>query len=119
MKKVMILSGAGLSAESGLKTFRDSGGLWEEYDVMEICSARGFKANRQKVLDFYNKRRAQLKECEPNEAHKIIARIKEKYGDKVAVLTQNVDDLLERAGCANVVHLHGFCQKFTANIVKK
>lgn len=108
MKRVMILSGAGLSAESGLKTFRDSGGLWEEYDVMEVCSDRGFRADRQKVLDFYDKRRAQLALCEPNEAHKMIARIKAKYKEQIAVLTQNVDDLLERAGCVDVVHLHGF-----------
>ncbi|MDO2409209.1 SIR2 family NAD-dependent protein deacylase [Campylobacter magnus] len=119
MKKVMILSGAGLSAESGLKTFGDSGGLWEEYDIEEVCSARGFRANRQKVLEFYDKRRAQLKECETNEAHKIIARIKEKYGDKVAVLTQNVDDLLERAGCADVVHLHGFLPEIYCEHCKK
>ena len=98
MKKVLILSGAGLSAESGLRTFRDSDGLWEEYDIMEVCSARGFRANRQKVLDFYDKRRAQLAGCEPNEAHKMIARIKAKYPEQIAVLTQNVDDLLERAG---------------------
>ena len=108
MKKVLILSGAGLSAESGLRTFRDSGGLWEEYDIEEVCSARGFRANRQKVLDFYDKRRAQLAECEPNEAHKMIARLKERYGEQISVLTQNVDDLLERAGCQKVVHLHGF-----------
>ena len=108
MKKVLILSGAGLSAESGLRTFRDSDGLWEEYDIEEVCSARGFRANRQKVLDFYDKRRAQLAECEPNEAHRMIARIKAKYPEQIAVLTQNVDDLLERAGCADVVHLHGF-----------
>ena len=105
MKKVLILSGAGLSAESGLRTFRDSDGLWEEYDIMEVCSARGFRANRQKVLDFYDKRRAQLAECEPNEAHRMIARIKAKYPEQIAVLTQNVDDLLERAGCQKVVHL--------------
>lgn len=119
MKKVMILSGAGLSAESGLKTFRDSGGLWENYNVEEVCSARGFKANRQKVLEFYDKRRAQLKECEPNEAHKMIARVKEKYGKDIAVLTQNVDDLLERAGCVDVVHLHGFLPEIYCQHCKK
>ena len=108
MKKVLILSGAGLSAESGLRTFRDSDGLWEEYDIEEVCSARGFKKDRQKVLDFYDKRRAQLAGCEPNEAHKMIARLKERYGEQISVLTQNVDDLLERAGCQKVVHLHGF-----------
>lgn len=119
MKKVLILSGAGLSAESGLRTFRDSDGLWEEYDIMEVCSARGFRANRQKVLDFYDKRRAQLAGCEPNEAHKMIARLKERYGDAVSVLTQNVDDLLERAGCQKVVHLHGFLPEIYCQNCKK
>ncbi|CZE46283.1 SIR2 family NAD-dependent protein deacylase [Campylobacter geochelonis] len=107
MHEVLILSGAGLSAQSGLKTFRDSNGLWEEYDVMEVCSTQGFRKDRPKVLNFYNKRRAQLKDVEPNFAHKTIAQIKAKFGDKISVLTQNVDDLLERAGCEDVVHLHG------------
>ncbi|PSM53056.1 NAD-dependent protein deacetylase, SIR2 family [Campylobacter blaseri] len=107
MDEILILSGAGLSAESGLKTFRDSGGLWEEYNVMEVCSIQGFEKDRQKVLDFYDERRAQLKNSNPNLAHKTIAKIKEKYKDKVSVLTQNVDDLLEKAGCKNVIHLHG------------
>lgn len=107
-KRVVILSGAGLSAQSGLKTFRDSGGLWEEYDVMEICSIPGFERNRQKVLDFYDKRREQLANVKPNKAHEIIAKIKEKYKENVSVITQNVDDLLERAGCMDVVHVHGF-----------
>ena len=119
MKKVLILSGAGLSAESGLRTFRDSGGLWEEYDIEEVCSARGFRANRQKVLDFYDKRRVQLAECEPNEAHRMITRLKERYGDVVSVLTQNVDDLLERAGCQKVVHLHGFLPEIYCQNCKK
>ena len=119
MKKVLILSGAGLSAESGLRTFRDSDGLWEEYDIEEVCSARGFRANRQKVLDFYDKRRAQLAECEPNEAHRMIARIKAKYPEQIAVLTQNVDDLLERAGCVDVVHLHGFLPEIYCEHCKK
>ncbi|MEE3712462.1 Sir2 family NAD-dependent protein deacetylase [Campylobacter sp. CLAX-7218-21] len=119
MKKVLILSGAGLSAESGLRTFRDSDGLWEEYDIEEVCSARGFRANRQKVLDFYDKRRAQLAECEPNEAHRMIARIKAKYPEQIAVLTQNVDDLLERAGCQKVVHLHGFLPEIYCQNCKK
>lgn len=119
MKKVLILSGAGLSAESGLKTFRDNGGMWEEYNVEEVCSAHGFRANRQKVLDFYDKRRAQLKDCEPNDAHRMIARLKEKYGDAVSVLTQNVDDLLERAGCKGVVHLHGFLPEIYCEHCKK
>lgn len=123
MKKVMVLSGAGLSAESGLKTFRDNGGLWEEYDVKEVCSIKGFLKDRAKVLDFYDKRRAQLKDCFPNKAHKMVANVKAKYGDKVVVITQNVDDLLEKAGCEDVIHLHGFlpqirCEKcnFIENI---
>lgn len=108
MKKAMILSGAGLSAPSGLKTFRDSGGLWEEYDVMEVCSASGFKKNPKKVLDFYDARRKQLKEVTPNSAHKLIATLKSRYKQNLFIVTQNVDDLLERAGCAEVIHLHGF-----------
>lgn len=108
MKKVMILSGAGLSAESGLKTFRDSGGLWENHDVMEVCSASGFAKNPKKVRQFYNERRAQLKNVEPNHAHKVIAELKKAYKEQIFVITQNVDDLLERANCPNVIHLHGF-----------
>ncbi|RDU58200.1 NAD-dependent deacetylase [Helicobacter sp. MIT 99-5507] len=111
----MILSGAGLSAASGLKTFRDSGGLWEEYDVMEVCSTQGFKKNPLKVLDFYDERRAQLSSVKPNKAHEIIASIKEKYPNNVHILTQNVDDLLERAGCKDVVHLHGFLPELRCN----
>ena len=107
----MILSGAGLSAPSGLKTFRDSDGLWEEYDVMEVCSIEGFNRNPKKVLDFYDARRAQLKDVEPNYAHRVIAQIKDKYRDDVFIITQNVDDLLERAGCKNVIHLHGFLRE--------
>ncbi|WP_258865556.1 NAD-dependent deacetylase [Helicobacter sp. MIT 99-5507] len=114
-KNVMILSGAGLSAASGLKTFRDSGGLWEEYDVMEVCSTQGFKKNPLKVLDFYDERRAQLSSVKPNKAHEIIASIKEKYPNNVHILTQNVDDLLERAGCKDVVHLHGFLPELRCN----
>ncbi|EHN6915397.1 NAD-dependent deacetylase [Campylobacter jejuni] len=108
MKNIMILSGAGLSAPSGLKTFRDNGGLWDEYDVMEICSATGFRKNPKKVLDFYDARRLELANVKPNYAHKQIAKLKEKWGKNLFVLTQNVDDLLERAGCKDVIHLHGF-----------
>lgn len=107
-KRVMIFSGAGLSAESGLRTFRDNDGLWEEFDIMEVCSASGFAKDRQKVLDFYDKRRIQLGEVNPNAAHKMIARLKANYPQEVVVITQNVDDLLERAGCKDVIHLHGF-----------
>ena len=108
MKHIMLLSGAGLSAPSGLKTFRDNDGLWEEYDVMEVCSASGFRRNPKKVLDFYDMRRTQLGNVEPNHAHKVIANLKKQYGEQLFVITQNVDDLLERAGCYDVVHLHGF-----------
>ncbi|AJC92929.1 NAD-dependent protein deacetylase, SIR2 family [Campylobacter subantarcticus LMG 24377] len=104
MKQVMILSGAGLSAPSGIKTFRASGGLWEEHDVMEVCSATGFK----KIPKIYNKRRKELASVKLNHAHEIIALLKQKFPKQVSVLTQNVDDLLERAGCEDIVHLHGF-----------
>lgn len=108
MKKVLILSGAGLSAESGLKTFRENNGLWEEYDVMEVCSASGFRKNPKKVREFYDERRAQLEKVKPNHAHEMIAKLKTEFKDQIFVITQNVDDLLERAGCKGVVHLHGF-----------
>ena len=107
MNKVTILSGAGLSAESGIRTFRDSGGLWEEHDVMEVCSVEGWAADREKVTEFYNARRIELAEKEPNAAHRMIARLEREYPGRVWNLTQNVDDLLEKAGCREVVHLHG------------
>ncbi len=106
-KKVYIVSGAGLSAESGIRTFRDSGGLWEEYSIEEVCSVDGFRRDREKVSNFYDARRADLKNRKPNYAHKRIAELKNRYPDNIVVLTQNVDDLLERAGCRDVIHLHG------------
>ncbi len=109
MIKVVVLSGAGISAESGIKTFRDSDGLWEGHDVMEVASPDGFRKNPALVLDFYNQRRKQLGEVEPNEAHFLIAKLEEKYD--VIVITQNVDDLHERAGSNNVMHLHGELKK--------
>jgi NAD-dependent deacetylase len=105
MKNLVVLTGAGVSAESGINTFRDSGGLWEGHDVMEVASPEGYAANPELVLDFYNKRRAQLKEVEPNDAHYCIAGLERNYN--VHVITQNVDDLHERAGSSNVLHLHG------------
>ncbi|MDO9207798.1 MAG: Sir2 family NAD-dependent protein deacetylase [Sulfuricurvum sp.] len=105
--KVLILSGAGISAESGVRTFRDSDGLWEEYDVMEVCSVEGFERNPKLVADFYDARRRDLESKQPNLAHKMVARLKRKYPAQIGVLTQNVDDLLERAGCTDVIHLHG------------
>lgn len=105
MKHIVVLTGAGMSAESGVKTFRDHGGLWEGHDIMQVASPQGFRENPELVLEFYNQRRHQLKEVEPNEAHKAIANLESKY--KVTVVTQNVDDLHERAGSSNIVHLHG------------
>ena len=104
-KKLVVLSGAGISAESGLKTFRDIDGLWEGYNVYEVATPRGFKANPQLVLDFYNDRRKDVAAAEPNAAHIGLAEL-EKYFD-VTIITQNIDDLHERAGSTNVVHLHG------------
>jgi NAD-dependent deacetylase len=104
---IFILSGAGLSAESGIKTFRDHDGLWENYDVMEVCSAEGWQADPQKVTQFYNARRADLSSKEPNAAHYALADLQNRYGDRIFHATQNVDDLLERAGAKSTVHLHG------------
>ncbi len=109
MKKLVVLSGAGISAESGIKTFRDMGGLWEEYDIEEVASPQGWENNMELVLDFYNQRRKQLLECKPNDAHYKLAEL-EKYFD-VQIITQNVDDLHERAGSKNILHLHGELNK--------
>ncbi len=102
---IVVLSGAGMSADSGLKTFRDEDGLWEGHDVMEVASPIGFSKNPDLVLDFYNQRRRQLKEVKPNDGHIAIAQLEEHF--KVTVITQNVDDLHERAGSSDVIHLHG------------
>jgi len=107
MKKVMIISGAGLSAESGISTFRDSDGLWEKHDVMEVCSTQGWQMNRKLVTDFYNARRQELADKDPNAAHFALAALERRYPGRVWNLTQNVDNMLEKAGCKNVVHLHG------------
>ncbi|MEM7485940.1 MAG: NAD-dependent deacylase [Bacteroidota bacterium] len=104
-QKVVVLTGAGMSAESGLKTFRDSNGLWEGHDVMEVASPEGFKKNPELVLDFYNQRRRQLLEVSPNEGHKALVALEEKFD--VSIVTQNVDNLHEQAGSSHVVHLHG------------
>lgn len=105
MKKLVFLTGAGISAESGIRTFRDSGGLWEDYNVEDVASPEGWMRNRELVLEFYNERRRQLEKSQPNAGHKGIAEL-EKYFD-VEVITQNVDDLHERAGSSKVLHLHG------------
>lgn len=104
-KKLVVLTGAGISAESGIKTFRDSDGLWEGHDVMEVATPEGWQKNQELVLDFYNKRRQQLKEVQPNLGHQILAHLEKDFD--VYIITQNVDDLHERAGSTNVLHLHG------------
>lgn len=103
--KLVVLTGAGISAESGLKTFRDSDGLWEGYNVYEVATPRGFAANPQLVLNFYNERRKDVAKVEPNAAHTTLADL-EKHFD-VTIVTQNIDDLHERGGSKNVLHLHG------------
>ena len=105
MKKIVILTGAGISAESGIQTFRDANGLWEGHDVMEVASPEGFRKNPELVLDFYNQRRQQLLKVKPNTAHKDLVLLEKNYD--ITIITQNVDDLHERAGSKNVLHLHG------------
>lgn len=104
-KKLIVLTGAGISAESGLKTFRDSDGLWEGYDVTEVATPGAWKKNPALVLDFYNMRRKNVLEASPNAAHKALAELEKDFD--VTIITQNIDDLHERAGSTNVVHLHG------------
>jgi NAD-dependent deacetylase len=108
MAKVVIFSGAGISAESGLSTFRDADGLWEKYRIEEICTAGCLNWNRENTLTFYDARREQLDSVMPNAAHYAIAKLQEKYSKDIAIITQNVDDLFERAGCKDILHLHGF-----------
>lgn len=105
-KKIVVISGAGISAESGLSTFRDSGGIWEEHDLNEVASIDGWRKDPEKVLEFYNQRRKQAAEAQPNPAHKALAKL-DKHFQEVVVITQNVDDLHERGGSQNVLHLHG------------
>jgi len=114
MKKIVVFTGAGTSAESGLGTFRDSGGLWEEYDVYKVATPEAWKANRKLVQAFYNERRKQVLAASPNAAHIAVAELEKKYA--VTVITQNVDDLHERAGSTNVIHLHGEIMKAQSSI---
>ncbi len=114
MKHLVILTGAGISAESGLSTFRDNNGLWQNYDAMELASLQGYRNNREKVLEFYNARRKNLLTVEPNHAHHVIAELEKDF--KVSIITQNVDDLHERAGSNNVLHLHGELRKVTGSM---
>ena len=112
--RISILTGAGMSAESGLKTFRDSNGLWEGHDVMEVASPQGWNANPELVLDFYNQRRKQLLEVVPNSAHIDLASLEKNH--QVDIITQNVDDLHERAGSSNILHLHGELLKVRSTV---
>jgi len=105
MKKIVVLTGAGISAESGLKTFRDSDGLWEGYNIQDVATPEAWRRNPELVQDFYNQRRKSVLEANPNAAHYALARLEEKYD--VTIITQNIDDLHERGGSTNVVHLHG------------
>ena len=114
-QKIVVLTGAGMSAESGLKTFRDANGLWEGHDVMEVASPQGFAKNPELVLEFYNQRRRQLLEVAPNAGHRALVQLEKKF--EVNIITQNVDNLHEQAGSASVLHLHGelFKVRSTAN----
>lgn len=113
-KKLVVLSGAGISAESGLRTFREMGGLWEEYDVMEVASPQAWQRDPELVTRFYNERRKQLLNCQPNDGHLILHEL-ETYFD-VEIITQNVDDLHERAGSSKIVHLHGELKKARSTV---
>ena len=113
-KKIVVLTGAGMSAESGLKTFRDADGLWEGHDVMQVASPQGFATNPELVLEFYNQRRRQLLQVEPNEGHKALVRLEQKF--EVHIITQNVDNLHEKAGSSNVLHLHGELLKVRSTV---
>ncbi len=116
MNNLVVLSGAGISEESGIKTFRDMGGLWEEYDITEVASPEGWKNNQQLVLDFYNQRRKQLQNTIPNAGHNTLVELEDFFN--VQIITQNVDDLHERAGSKNVIHLHGELKKVRSTLDK-
>jgi NAD-dependent deacetylase len=111
---IVVLTGAGISAESGLSTFRDNDGLWEKHSVYDVATPEAFERNRDLVLRFYNERRRQLQEVEPNRAHRLLAELESQY--RVTVVTQNVDNLHERGGSTNVVHLHGELTKARSSV---
>jgi NAD-dependent deacetylase len=113
MKNLVILTGAGMSAESGISTFRDAGGLWDKYPVEQVATPEGYAANPQLVTDFYNQRRKQLLDVEPNRGHELVAQLEKHF--HVTVITQNVDNLHERAGSTEVIHLHGELTKVTSS----
>lgn len=114
MKTIVFLTGAGMSAESGIRTFRDSNGLWENHDIMEVASIEGWQKNPALVLDFYNQRRKQLANVQPNKGHFLIQELEQKF--IVKIITQNVDDLHERAGSSSIIHLHGELKKMRSEI---
>ena len=114
MKRIVVMTGAGISAESGIKTFRDADGLWEGHDVMEVASPAGWRKNRALVQDFYNQRRRQLKEVQPNAGHLALVELEAQYD--VQIITQNVDDLHERAGSQQIIHLHGELTKVRSSL---
>ena len=113
MKNLVILTGAGMSAESGISTFRDAGGLWDKYPVEQVATPEGYAANPQLVTDFYNQRRKQLLDVKPNRGHELVAQLEKHF--HVTVITQNVDNLHERAGSTEVIHLHGELTKVTSS----
>lgn len=113
-QKIVVLTGAGISAESGISTFRDSGGLWEKYDISEVATPEAWVRNMDLVIDFYNQRRKQLYEVAPNGAHYALLELEKKF--EVHIITQNVDDLHERAGSSHVMHLHGELKKVRSSI---
>ncbi|MCL2040682.1 MAG: NAD-dependent deacylase [Bacteroidales bacterium] len=114
MKKVIILTGAGISAESGIKTFRDSDGLWENYPIEDVATPEGWRRNPELVLKFYNERRKQLSEVVPNDAHTALQRLEARYD--VQIITQNVDNLHERAGSSKILHLHGLLTQARSSV---
>jgi NAD-dependent deacetylase len=109
VKKIVVFTGSGISAESGIRTFRDAGGLWEEYPVSEVATPEAWERNPQLVQRFYNERRKQVMEARPNAAHEALADLENRF--KVTIVTQNIDDLHERAGSSNIIHLHGEIRK--------
>jgi NAD-dependent deacetylase len=111
MSQIVIFSGAGVSAESGISTFRDSDGLWEKHNIADICTAGCLDTNREATLSFYDARRIDIKDKKPNLAHKKIVELKNRYPDKISIITQNIDDMFERAGASEVLHLHGFLRE--------
>lgn len=113
-KKIVVLTGAGISAESGIKTFRDADGLWENHRVEDVATPEAFQRNPELVLEFYNQRRRQLVQCQPNTAHTALALLEKNYD--VTIITQNVDDLHERAGSSKIIHLHGQLLKSRSSI---